>query len=101
MPLLAGACAVAGVAWLDRFPEAGMLEITAALFTVSLCWMQRETGVLNLRQLTIPGVWFWTYLAMLLVPSLFVQGEHSGPTRVVFSRGSPTVIWLIAARSFA
>jgi len=92
MPLLAGACAVAGVAWLDRFPEAGMLEITAALFTVSLCWMQRETGVLNLRLLTIAGVWFWTYLAMLLIPSLFVQGEHSGPTRVIFLAGVESLL---------
>jgi hypothetical protein len=102
LPVVAGAAVIATLSWSDRLPQAGVVEATVLLLGASLWLMQRETGLLDLRRMTIPGVWYWTYLAMLLVPSLFVQAQHAGPGRIAFLVGVesllvtvPLGVWLV------
>lgn len=52
---------------------AGLAVVASGLF------MHRLVGVFNVRRLTFPGLWFLTYLIMLLAPALAVAGEHPGP----------------------
>lgn len=102
LPLAAGAAVVAAMTWADRVPHAGLLEFTIALTAASMAVMHREAALLSARRMTIAGIWWWTYFAMLLVPAMFVQADHTGPTRTLFLAGVesllvtvPAGVWLV------
>jgi len=59
-----------------------LLIITGAmcLFFSSLL-MHNQIAVLNVRQMTIPGFWFLTYIIMIFFPSFFIFFDHPGPYR--------------------
>jgi hypothetical protein len=96
-PLLAGVLVVAVAYLLEAVPHADLLVLCAALVTASAWVLQREVGVLDLRRLTIPGVWYLTYLVMILVPSLFVFSSHPGPTRGRFIAGVLSLLVTVPA----
>lgn len=96
-PVLAGVLAVAIGHALEAVPHAGLLVLCGALVIASARVLQRQVGLLDLRRLTIPGVWFLTYLVMILVPSLFVFSSHPGPTRGRFIAGVLSVLVTVPA----
>jgi oligosaccharide repeat unit polymerase len=96
-PALAGGLVVAVAHAFERVPDAGLLLLCAALIVVSALVLHREIGLLSLRRLTIPGVWYLTYLQMILVPSLFVFAGHPGPTRGRFITGVLTLLATVPA----
>jgi hypothetical protein len=71
--------AVAGVVLLTRWAPAPLFLVAAPLLALAVTAMHRLTWVLNPRRLTIPGFWFLTYLAMTVIPALFLAADKSGP----------------------
>src|SRR5207247_2482766 len=54
------------------------------VIAVSLFMMQRSSGLFNLRALTIPALWYWAYLTIVVVPSFFVYADQVEPYRTQY-----------------
>lgn len=83
-PVFAGTITIALVHAFGTLHQAGLLVLCAGLVLASAWALHHEVGMLRLRRLTIPGVWYLTYLPMILAPSCFVYSNHPGPTRGLF-----------------
>ena len=59
-----------------------LVIISAAVIISSLWLMQKAVGAFNLRALSLPGIWYLVYLAIILIPSFFVYAEHVDPYRL-------------------
>jgi hypothetical protein len=95
--LLVGALVVIVAHALEEVPHSGLLVVGGALVLGSAWVLHREIGLLSFRRLTIPGTWYVTYLAMILVPSWFVFLSHPGPTRGRFIAGVLTLLASVPA----
>jgi oligosaccharide repeat unit polymerase len=62
------------------------------IFAVSLCAMQFLVGVLNITRLTIPGIFYITYLIMIFFPSFFVYADQPGSARDPYMIGVVSVL---------
>lgn len=58
-----------------------ILTSAAACFSLSLLLMHATTRAFNLRRLTIPTVFYFTYLVMIFLPSFWVYVEKPSPYR--------------------
>jgi oligosaccharide repeat unit polymerase len=52
--------------------------LTGVLVPFSLFLMHREAGIFDFRSISIPGLWYWTYLLFVLVPSLAAYRIEAG-----------------------
>jgi oligosaccharide repeat unit polymerase len=66
--------------------------LSGFLIVASLWLMQRLVGLFNLKQLTIPGFFYYIYLAIILIPGFFVFREETTPSRWRFLFGIESVI---------
>jgi len=83
--LAALAAIVTGVFVLLLLPTATYLMLgTMLVIAVSLFMMQRSSGLFNLRALTIPALWYWAYLTIVVVPSFFVYADQVEPYRTQY-----------------
>jgi oligosaccharide repeat unit polymerase len=67
-----------------KFNYASLFLISMVILIISLWFMQHEIGIFNLHCLTITGFWYFSYLAMILIPSFFVFFEQTNPARYRF-----------------
>jgi oligosaccharide repeat unit polymerase len=66
--------------------------LSGVLIAASLWMMQRLVGLFNLKQLTIPGFFYYIYLGIILIPGFFVFNEEATPSRWRFLFGIESVI---------
>lgn len=69
-----------------------ILVVAAIAFVGSIWVMQRLIGVLTIRHLTIPAVFYLTYLVMIFFPSFWVYLDRPGPFRDSFIQGVISVL---------
>lgn len=69
-----------------------ILIVAVMAFTGSMWVMQRLIGVLTTRHLTIPAVFYLTYLVMIFFPSFLVYLDYPGPFRDSFIWGVISVL---------
>lgn len=61
-----------------------LVTLSALTIVCSFWLMQKATGILNLRALTIPGTFYLLYLVEILIPSFLVYAEQRDPYRQTF-----------------
>lgn len=61
-----------------------ILLVAVAVLVASMSFMHREIGLLDLRCITIPGFFFFTFVAMIYLPALVVFSEQTGEPRFTF-----------------
>ena len=62
----------------EWYPGAAIATLALIALAFSLWMMHRTVGVLAVHRLTIPGVWYWTYLATIFFPAALVYLNHPG-----------------------
>ena len=58
-----------------------IIIVSPMVLILSLSIMNKSTNIFDLKCLTIPGFFFWAYLAMIFIPSFYTYFEHPGPYR--------------------
>lgn len=61
-----------------------ILILSVVVLVASVFFLHKEIGLLDIRRITIPGFFFFTFLAMIYLPSLFVFAEQTGQYRFTY-----------------
>jgi oligosaccharide repeat unit polymerase len=85
LPLLLGIAVSGSVLVLQTQLEYGSIFLISAIVLIaSGCLMHKMVAVFDLRRLSIPGFWYFAYLAVVFVPSFFVFLEQIHPARYAY-----------------
>lgn len=76
---------------------AGFILCSLIVLTFSIVLMQAAVNLFNLKNLTIPGVFYLAYLAMIFFPSFFVAVDKPAPYRYVFLFAITSVLFTVPA----
>lgn len=80
--LLGGAIASSAIVAAQFDPDiSNIVIISSIVFLLSLWIMDKSINLFDLKYLTIPGFFFWAYLAIIFIPSFYIYFEHPGPYR--------------------
>jgi len=69
-----------------------LVLLSGLLITASLWMMHRLVGLFNLRQATIPALFYFMYVAIILTPGFFIFKDEITPSRWRFLFGIESVL---------
>lgn len=72
-----------------------IMIISPIVLILSLWIMNKSVNIFDLKYLTIPGFFFWAYLAMIFIPSFYIYVEHPGPYRDTYLLAVTSVLLTI------
>ena len=69
-----------------------LVLLSGLIIAVSLWMMQRSVSLFNLRQLTIPALFYFMYFGIILIPGFFIFDAEITPSRWRFLFGIESVL---------
>lgn len=78
-----------------EFPEFELLAIitiSSIIFILSAFLMHLSTNIFNLKQLTIPGFFYITYIFMIFIPSIYVFSEMTNYNKYFYLFSTESVL---------
>ena len=67
-------------------------SVLVLVLIISLVLMNKWVCVFNLRMLSLPAFWYWSYLAIIFVPSLVVAATERGTHQAMYLFGTTSVL---------
>jgi oligosaccharide repeat unit polymerase len=78
-----------------------LITLSLVLLYFSLLMMQKEVSVFNVRQLTVPGFFYLTYIVFTFIPSIFVALDKPSPYRETYFFATTSILLTVPLGIYA